>query len=238
MFGVFSAGVPAVVVCPSALEGMLTLGLLPPTLVPRYVPCDVSTVCFGMAASMGAFLLGAGAKGKRRALPNSRIMIHQPLGGAQGQAADIEIQAKEILFVRSCLNTFIADYTGQPIEKVQAVSTVAQGTVVSEASPFARRWPLADTPPFCICPLCTYPFCLCHVSAGLRPRLLHVARGGGDVRHHRRSNPDQDQPHGQAPHAQPRRRRLLPLGAGRTLGTSLGFRCHETTRSAKFSKES
>ena len=85
----------------------------------QYVPCDVSTVCFGMAASMGAFLLGAGAPGKRRSLPNSRIMIHQPLGGAQGQAADIEIQAKEILFVRSCLNTFIADYTGQPIDKIQ-----------------------------------------------------------------------------------------------------------------------
>ena len=68
---------------------------------------------------MGAFLLGAGAPGKRRALPNSRIMIHQPLGGAQGQAADIEIQAKEILFVRQQLNTFIADYTGQPIEKIQ-----------------------------------------------------------------------------------------------------------------------
>jgi len=86
----------------------------------QFVPCDVSTVCFGMAASMGAFLLGAGAPGKRRALPNSRIMIHQPLGGAQGQAADIEIQAKEILFVRSCLNTYIADYTGQTVEKIQA----------------------------------------------------------------------------------------------------------------------
>lgn len=86
----------------------------------QYVPCDVQTVCFGMAASMGAFLLGAGAPGKRRSLPNSRIMIHQPLGGAQGQAADIEIQAKEILFVRSCLNTYIADYTGQTMEKIQA----------------------------------------------------------------------------------------------------------------------
>jgi len=85
----------------------------------QFVPCDVATVCFGTAASMGAFLLGAGAKGKRRALPNARIMIHQPLGGAQGQAADIEIQAKEILFVRQQLNTFIADYTGQPIDKVQ-----------------------------------------------------------------------------------------------------------------------
>lgn len=85
----------------------------------QYVPCDVSTVCFGMAASMGAFLLGAGAKGKRRALPNARIMIHQPLGGAQGQAADIEIQAKEILFIREQLNTFIAEYTDQPKSKIE-----------------------------------------------------------------------------------------------------------------------
>jgi len=85
----------------------------------QYVPCDVGTVCFGMAASMGAFLLGAGAPGKRRALPNARIMIHQPLGGAQGQAADIEIQAKEILFIREVLNTYIADYTGQPKDKIE-----------------------------------------------------------------------------------------------------------------------
>jgi ATP-dependent Clp protease protease subunit len=67
----------------------------------QYIPCDVSTVCFGTAASMGAFLLCSGAQGKRKSLPNSRIMIHQPLGGASGQAADIEIQAKEILFVKS-----------------------------------------------------------------------------------------------------------------------------------------
>lgn len=85
----------------------------------QYVPCDVSTVCFGMAASMGAFLLGAGAKGKRKALPNARIMIHQPLGGAQGQAADIEIQAKEILFIREVLNTYIAEYTDQPKDKIE-----------------------------------------------------------------------------------------------------------------------
>ena len=71
------------------------------------------------AASMGAFLLGAGTKGKRRSLPNSRIMIHQPLGGAQGQAADIEIQAKEILFIRALLCEYIADYTGQPVEKIE-----------------------------------------------------------------------------------------------------------------------
>jgi len=84
----------------------------------QFIPCDVSTVCFGMAASMGAFLLGAGSKGKRKSLPNARIMIHQPLGGAQGQAADIEIQAKEILFTKAVINTYMADYTGQPEEKL------------------------------------------------------------------------------------------------------------------------
>jgi ATP-dependent Clp protease protease subunit len=85
----------------------------------QFIPCDVSTVCFGMAASMGAFLLGAGTKGKRKSLPNSRIMIHQPLGGAQGQAADIEIQAKEILFVKSLLNGYMSAYTDQPKEKIE-----------------------------------------------------------------------------------------------------------------------
>jgi len=84
----------------------------------QFIPCDVQTVCFGMAASMGAFLLGAGAKGKRKSLPNARIMIHQPLGGAQGQAADIEIQAKEILFIKACLNKYMAEYTDQPIDKI------------------------------------------------------------------------------------------------------------------------
>merc|ERR1719182_164919 len=85
----------------------------------QYIPCDLATVCFGTAASMGAFLLCSGTPGKRKSLPNSRIMIHQPLGGAQGQAADIEIQAKEILFVKQQLNTFIAEYTGQPVAKVE-----------------------------------------------------------------------------------------------------------------------
>lgn len=85
----------------------------------QFIPCDVQTICFGTAASMGAFLLSAGAKGKRKSLPNARIMIHQPLGGAQGQAADIEIQAKEILFVKSMLNGYMADFTGQPIEKIE-----------------------------------------------------------------------------------------------------------------------
>ena len=84
----------------------------------QFVPCDTNTVCFGCAASMGAFLLGAGTKGKRRSLPNSRIMIHQPLGGAQGQAADIEIQAKEILFTKAVINTYMAEYTGQPADKL------------------------------------------------------------------------------------------------------------------------
>ena len=85
----------------------------------KFIPCDVQTVCFGMAASMGAFLLGAGTPGKRKSLPNARIMIHQPLGGAQGQAADIEIQAKEILFTKALLNKYIAEYTDQPVEKIE-----------------------------------------------------------------------------------------------------------------------
>lgn len=79
---------------------------------------DVQTYCFGLAASMGAFLLGAGARGKRYSMPNARIMIHQPLGGASGAAVDIEIQAKEIMYHKANLNRIMADYTGQPIEKV------------------------------------------------------------------------------------------------------------------------
>lgn len=79
---------------------------------------DVSTICVGLAASMGAFLLSAGVKGKRMSLPNSRIMIHQPLGGAQGQATDIEIQAKEILYLKDLLNQHLANHTGQPLDKI------------------------------------------------------------------------------------------------------------------------
>lgn len=79
---------------------------------------DVSTICYGIAASMGAFLLSGGAKGKRMGLPNSRIMIHQPLGGAQGQASDIEIQAKEILYIKQKLNQLLAEHTDQPLEKI------------------------------------------------------------------------------------------------------------------------
>jgi len=80
---------------------------------------QVSTICVGFAASMGAFLLSAGTKGKRMSLPHSRIMIHQPLGGAQGQATDIEIQAKEILYLKQHLNSLLADHTGQPLERIE-----------------------------------------------------------------------------------------------------------------------
>ena len=85
----------------------------------QYIKPDVSTICIGMAASMGAFLLNAGAKGKRFALPNSEIMIHQPLGGAKGQATDIEIHAKWILKIKERLNKILSERTGQPIEKIQ-----------------------------------------------------------------------------------------------------------------------
>ncbi len=84
----------------------------------QYIRCDVSTLCVGQAASMGAHLLAAGAKGKRYALPNARIMIHQPLGGFQGQATDIEIHAKEILKLKDSLNQMMAENTGQPLEKI------------------------------------------------------------------------------------------------------------------------
>lgn len=85
----------------------------------QFIKPDVSTLCMGMAASMGAFLLAAGTKGKRFSLPNSKIMIHQPLGGTQGQATDIEIHAREILKTREQLNRILADRTGQPLEKIQ-----------------------------------------------------------------------------------------------------------------------
>lgn len=85
----------------------------------QHIKPDVSTICVGMAASMGAFLLNAGAKGKRFALPNSEIMIHQPLGGAEGQASDIEIRARRILKMRDKLNQILADRTGQPLERIE-----------------------------------------------------------------------------------------------------------------------
>ena len=85
----------------------------------RFIKPDVSTMCIGQAASMGAFLLSGGTKGKRFILPNARTMIHQPSGGAQGQATDIEIQAKEILFLRERLNTLLAEHTGQSLEVIE-----------------------------------------------------------------------------------------------------------------------
>ncbi len=86
----------------------------------QYIKADVSTICIGMAASMGAFLLAAGAKGKRFALPNSEVMIHQPLGGTQGQASDIEIHAKRILRMRERLNQILSERTGQPLDVIEA----------------------------------------------------------------------------------------------------------------------
>ena len=85
----------------------------------QYIKCDVSTSCVGLAASMGSFLLAAGAKGKRYALPNSEIMIHQPLGGAKGQASDIKIQADHILFVRNRMNHLLSELTGQPLDIIE-----------------------------------------------------------------------------------------------------------------------
>jgi len=97
--------------------GSVTAGLAIYDTMQQIAP-DIVTICFGVAASMGAFLLSGGTKGKRLALPNSRIMIHQPLGGAQGQAVEIEIQAKEILFLKETLNKLLSEHTGQPLEKI------------------------------------------------------------------------------------------------------------------------
>jgi ATP-dependent Clp protease protease subunit len=97
--------------------GVITAGLsIYDTM--KFIKPDVSTMCIGQACSMGSFLLTAGTKGKRFALPNSRVMIHQPSGGAQGQATDIEIQAREILYLRERLNRMYAEHTGQPVEKI------------------------------------------------------------------------------------------------------------------------
>ncbi len=85
----------------------------------QFIKCDVSTICVGLAASMGSFLLAAGTKGKRLSLPHSEIMIHQPLGGAKGQASDIKIQAEHILFIRNRMNGLLAEMTGQPIEVIE-----------------------------------------------------------------------------------------------------------------------
>ena len=97
--------------------GSVTAGLAIYDTMQQVAP-DVVTICYGLAASMGAFLLSGGTKGKRLALPNARIMIHQPLGGAQGQAVDIEIQAKEILYLKETLNGLMSEHTGQPLDKI------------------------------------------------------------------------------------------------------------------------
>lgn len=106
----------------------------------NFIKPDVSTICMGQAASMGAFLLGAGAKGKRFALPNARIMIHQPLGGFRGQASDIEIHAREILRLKDSLNQHMANFTGQPVEKL-AMDTDRDNFMSSEE---ARDYGLID----------------------------------------------------------------------------------------------
>ncbi|HOJ16068.1 MAG: ATP-dependent Clp endopeptidase proteolytic subunit ClpP [Caldisericia bacterium] len=98
--------------------GLVTAGLAIYDTI-QYIKPVVSTICVGLAASMGAFLLAAGAKGRRYALPHSRIMIHQPLGGAQGPATDVEIQVKELLKIRSLLNELLAIHTGQPIKRIE-----------------------------------------------------------------------------------------------------------------------
>ena len=101
--------------------GMVTAGLAIYDTM-QYIRPPVSTLCFGQAASMGAILLAAGASGKRYALPHSRVMIHQPLGGAQGQATDIDIQAREILRIRAEINGILAKHTGQDVDRIQAVT--------------------------------------------------------------------------------------------------------------------
>ena len=106
----------------------------------NFVKCDVSTTCIGMAASMGAFLLSSGAKGKRYALPNSEIMIHQPLGGAQGQASDIKIHAEHILKTRETLNRILAENTGKPIDVI-AADTERDNFMSAEA---AKEYGLVD----------------------------------------------------------------------------------------------
>jgi len=107
----------------------------------RFIKPDVSTLCIGQACSMGSFLLAAGAKGKRFALPHSRVMIHQPSGGTQGQATDIEIQAREILKMREQLNGLYAEFTGQPLERIER--DMERDRFMSAAE--ARDYGLVDT---------------------------------------------------------------------------------------------
>jgi ATP-dependent Clp protease protease subunit len=119
--------------------GVITAGLAIYDTM-QFIKCDVSTICIGQAASMAAVLLAAGAKGKRFALPNSRIMIHQPSGGAQGQQTEIEIAAREILYARERINQILADHTGQTLEKIHA-DTERDNFLSAEAS---RDYGLVD----------------------------------------------------------------------------------------------
>ena len=110
----------------------------------NFIKCDVSTICIGMAASMGSFLFAAGAKGKRLVLPNSEIMIHQPLGGTKGQASDIKIQADHILFIRNRMNRLLADMTGQPIEVIERDTDRDNWMTAEEAVKYGRADKVVD----------------------------------------------------------------------------------------------
>ena len=112
----------------------------------QYLTAPVATICMGMAASMGAFLLAAGTEGKRSALPNSRIMIHQPSGGSQGSASDIEIQAREVLFARERLNQLMADHTGQTVEQIGEDGVRLVGTALRVRLAFPRHNNTSPTP--------------------------------------------------------------------------------------------
>lgn len=115
--------------------GVITAGLAIYDTM-QYVRCPVATVCIGQAASMGAVLLAAGSKGRRRCLPNSRVMIHQPHGGARGQATDIEIQAKEIVQMRTKLNEILSKHTGQPVDKIKTDTERDRFLSASEAKEY------------------------------------------------------------------------------------------------------
>ena len=119
--------------------GMITAGMAIYDTM-NYIKCDVSTICIGMAASMAAFLLSGGAKGKRFALPNAEVMIHQPLGGAQGQATEIQIAAEHILEIRKRMNTMLSEFTGQPYEKI-ALDTERDNYMTAAA---AKEYGLID----------------------------------------------------------------------------------------------
>ena len=113
----------------------------------QHVKPDVQTICVGLAASMGAFLLSAGARGKRFALPNSEVMIHQPLGGAEGQASDIEIRAKRILRMRDRLNKLLSEHTGQPLEKIEKDTDRDYFMSAEEAKEYGIIDKILDHPP-------------------------------------------------------------------------------------------